>query len=47
MWALGVVLWQLLVGWFPFGGRTQQEIINKIMRAEKRVPEKLKEPSIA
>jgi hypothetical protein len=65
VWALGVVLFQLLVGcstfptwqltllstftawqvgWAPFLGKSQEEILSKINRAAKRIPEKMREP---
>lgn len=38
IWALGVLLFTLLSGCFPYRGATDKELYTKIMRADYRLP---------
>ena len=38
IWALGVLLFTILSGCFPYRGATDKELYKKIMRAEYRLP---------
>lgn len=39
MWALGVLLYALLAGNFPFRGQNENELYGKIMRGQVKYPE--------
>ena len=39
MWALGVLLYSLLAGSFPFRGQNEHELYGKIQRGQVRYPE--------
>ena len=41
VWALGVLLYALLCGCFPFKGSTDKELYRKIIRAETKYPDTL------
>jgi|TARA_B110001450_G_scaffold255228_1_gene282248 serine/threonine protein kinase len=41
MWALGVLLFALLAGAFPFRGQSESELYSKIQRAQIKYPETL------
>lgn len=38
IWALGVLLFTLLSGCFPYRGATDKELYKKIMRADYKIP---------
>jgi serine/threonine protein kinase len=38
MWALGVLLFTMLCGQFPYRGSTDEELYGKISRAEYKIP---------
>jgi len=41
MWALGVLLYALLTGTFPFKGQNEKELYGKICRGQYKFPELL------
>lgn len=43
VWALGVLLFTILCGTFPYKGSTDQELYSKISNAEYKVPQELKD----
>lgn len=38
IWALGVLLYRMIVGSFPFKGLNEKTLYNKVMRAELKLP---------
>ena len=38
VWSMGCILYMLLVGWLPFGGRSRHEIANNIVGQELAMP---------
>ena len=41
MWALGILLYALLTGTFPFRGQSEKELYGKIMRGKYREMENI------
>lgn len=44
IWSLGVCIYQLLTGKMPFDGYSQEEVFDKITKAEFRMPRSLSKP---
>ncbi len=43
IWALGVLLFTILSGCFPYRGATDKELYKKIMRADYKLPSEVQE----
>ena len=41
MWALGVLLYAMLAGTFPFRGQSEKELYSKIQRCSYHFPERM------
>lgn len=47
LWALGVITYQMLVGDFPFKGKTSEEVFGRIKQANIDFPDDLNETAKA